>query len=110
MGIDGSIPGRSSQVLTLSVGNVLAVPLDVPLGQAEVQDENLVGSFVQPDAEVVRLDVSVNEVSVVDVLDTGDHLVDEHKNSLEGEFAEGLVEERFQRRTHQIHHEHVVIT
>lgn len=91
--IDGGIPGCSSQILTLSVGDVLAVSLDVALGQSEVKDEYFVGGFVQPNAEIVRLDVSMDEVPVVDILDSGNHLVDEHEDSLEGEFAESLVEQ-----------------
>jgi hypothetical protein len=53
----------------------------------------LLAVFVQPNAEIVRLDVSMDEVPVVDILYSGNHLVDEHEDSLEGEFAESLVEQ-----------------
>ena len=36
-------------------------------------------SFVESDAEVVGLDVSVDEVSVVHVLDPTYHLIDKHQ-------------------------------
>ncbi len=35
----------------------------------------------------------MDEMSVVNVLNSGDHLIDEHEYSLEGEFPECLVEE-----------------
>ena len=93
MGVDGSIASGTSEVLALAVGDVLAIALDVALCQPEVQDEDLVGGFVEPNTEVVRLDVAVDEVAVVDVLNPADHLVDQHEDSLETELAESLVEE-----------------
>ena len=109
MGVNGGITGSSSQIFALSVGDMLAITLDVTFSQPKVQNENLIGSFVQPNAEVIRLDVPVDEVSVVHVLDAGDHLVDEHEDGLEGELAEGLVEEGLQRGAHEIHDKHIVV-
>lgn len=85
MGVDGGIAGCSSEVLTLSVGNVLSISLDVSLGQAEVDQKNFVRGLVKSHTEVIRFDVSVKEVPVVDVLDSVDHLIDEHEDSLKGE-------------------------
>ena len=82
MGVDGRVPRSASQVLALPVGNVLPVTLDVSLGQAEVQNEDLVTGFVQPHTEVIGLNVSVDEVAVVNVLNPADHLVDEHQHCL----------------------------
>jgi len=59
---------------------MFAVSLDVSFGESKVENENFIRSFVETDTEVVRFDVSVNEVTVVDVFDSGDHLVDEHEN------------------------------
>ena len=61
------------QVLVLSVRNV-EVRLGVTelLSQAEVNHINLVASFPDTHQEVVRLDVTVNEVARVNVLDAGD--------------------------------------
>ena len=70
MGINGGITSSSSQIFTLSVRNMLSVSLNVSLGQSEVQNENLVGSFVQSDAEVIGFYVSMDEMSVVDVLNS----------------------------------------
>lgn len=60
-------------------------------------------------AEVIWLNVPVDEVSIVHVLDTGNHLINEHENCLQGELSERLVEQRLERRTHQIHDKHIVI-
>jgi hypothetical protein len=37
-------------------------------------------------------------------------LVDEHEDSLQGELAQGLVEERFEGRPHEIHDKDVEVT
>lgn len=92
MGIDGCITRSPGEVLSFSVGNVLSISLDVSLGESEVEEEDFVCSFVQPDAEIVRLDVAVDEVSVVDVFNPGDHLINEHQHCLKRELAEGGVE------------------
>jgi hypothetical protein len=93
MGVNGSITCSSSQIFTLPVRDVLSITLDVSLSQSEVENENFIGSFVEADAEVIGFDVSVDEMPVVDVLDSGDHLVDEHEDGLQGELSERLVEE-----------------
>lgn len=72
---------------------MLAVSLNIPLGQSEVKDEYFVGSFVQADAEIIRLDVSVDEMPVVHILNSGNHLIDQHEDCLERELAESLVEQ-----------------
>ena len=108
--IDRSVPGSACQVLALSVWNVLSVSLDVPLGKSEVENEDLVAGFVQTDAEVIGLDVAVDEVSVVDVLDSLDHLVDQHEDGLQRELSQCLVEQSFQRVTHQIHNQNIIVT
>lgn len=95
MSVDRSIPCSTCQVLSFSVRNVFSISLDVSLCQAEVQDKYLVTGFVQTNTKVIRLDISVNEVSVVNVFDSLDHLVDEHEHSFQGELSESLVEKRF---------------
>ena len=110
MSIDGGVSSGSGQVLSFSVRNVFSIPLDVPFGKAEVENEDLVAGFVEADAEVVRLDVPVNEVAVVDVLNSLNHLVDEDEDGLQREFPEGLVKEGFKGGAHEIHNEDVVVT
>ncbi len=83
MSIDGGVSGGSCQVFSFSVRNVFSISLDIPLGKAEVENENLVAGFVKANTEIVRLDVPVNEVSVMDVLNSLDHLIDEYEDSFE---------------------------
>lgn len=70
MSVNRSITSSSSQIFTLSVGDVLSISLDVSFGKAEVQNENFVGGFVQSDAEVIGFNVSMDEMSVVNVLNS----------------------------------------
>lgn len=83
MSIDRGVPGGSRQVFAFSVRNVLSVSLDVSFGEPEIENEDFVAGFVQSNAEIVGLNVSVDEVPVVDVLNSLDHLVDEHEDRLE---------------------------
>ncbi len=55
---------------------MFAVSLDVPLSQSEIKDKDLIGGLVQSYAKVVRLNIPMNKMSVVDILNSGDHLVD----------------------------------
>lgn len=68
--VDGSVTSSTSQVLVLSVGDV-KVGLWVPvlLGEAEVDDIDLVASLSDSHQKVVRLDVAVDEVAGMNVLD-----------------------------------------
>ena len=103
MSVNGGVSGSTSEVLSLSVRDVFAISLDVSLGKTEVDEEDLVTGLVEADAEVIRLNVSVDEVSVVNVLNTSDHLVDQHQNCLQGELSECVLEETLQGRAHEIH-------
>ena len=109
MGVDRGVPGGPCQVLALSVGYVLSIPLDVSFSQSEVDHEDLVAGFVETNAEVVWLDISVDEVSVVDILNSRNHLINDHEHGLEGELAEGVLEEILKGGAQQVHHEHVVV-
>lgn len=70
VGVDGGVARSARQVLVLSVRDV-KVRLRVPvlLGQAEIDDVDLVATLPNAHQEVVGLDVAVNEVARVDVLD-----------------------------------------
>ena len=69
------IPGRSSQVLTLLVWDMTAIPLYITLRQAEINDVDLVLLLVETHQKVVRLDVAMQKVLLMDVLDARDHLI-----------------------------------
>lgn len=63
MCVNGGIAGSAGQVFILPVGNVLMrTSITVLLGQAEVYNIDKVALLAEAHQEVVRFDVSVNEV------------------------------------------------
>ena len=67
--VDRRVARRPRQVLVLAVRDVLVAPrVPVLLGQAEIDDVDNVLPFPQPDQEVVRLHVAVDEAFGMDVL------------------------------------------
>ena len=107
---DDCIPGSAGEVLVLSVGDVLPCPVvPVLLGKAKVYQEQLVAVPPNPHQEVVRLDVAVDEVLVVDVLDPPNHLVGQHEDGLHGEPPGAEVEEVLEAWTKKVHDEHIVV-
>ena len=64
MSIYRGIPSRSSEVLPVSVRDVLAgLGISEPLGQAEIDNVHVVLLLADTNQEVVWLDISVQEVS-----------------------------------------------
>jgi len=110
MSVDTGIPSGTSEILSLSVGNVFSFFGDVTLSQTEIEKEDFVSHLVQSNTEVVGLDVSMEEVTAVNVLNSLDHLIGEHEHRLERKFSEGLIEERLKGWTHEIHNKYVVVT
>ena len=109
MGIDGGVTGGTGEVFVLSVGNVGAVFGEVLLGKSEIHDVEFVAAFATAHQEVVGLDVAVEEVSGMDVLYSGKHLVHEEQDSLQGELAVAEVEEVFQTGAQVFHGQYVVV-
>ena len=73
MCVDGGVACRASQVLVLSVRDVLVrAGITVFLGQAKVNDVHQVALLAEPHEEVVRLDIPMDEVLGVDVLNAAD--------------------------------------
>ena len=71
MSIDRGIPGGSSQILAISVRNMFTgLRVSEPLGQTEVDDVDVVLLLADTDEEIVRFDVSVEEVSRVHKLNS----------------------------------------
>mmetsp|Transcript_7517 Transcript_7517/g.21331 ORF Transcript_7517/g.21331 Transcript_7517/m.21331 type:complete len:224 (+) Transcript_7517:707-1378(+) len=69
MCVDAGVPRGACQRFVLPVGDVLlCLRVPVLLRQAEIDDVYLVGLLAQPDQEVVRLDVAVDEALSVEVL------------------------------------------
>ncbi len=68
MRVDRRVARRPRQVLVLAVGDVLVAPrVPVLLGEPEIDDVNNMLPFPQPDQEIVRLDVAVDEAFGMDV-------------------------------------------
>ena len=42
MGVDGGVPGGAGEIFALAILDVFSVSLDVPLGESEIEDEDLV--------------------------------------------------------------------
>lgn len=98
MSVDRSVTSRAREILVLPVGNVqMRLRVTVLLGETKVDNVDLVAPLPNTHEEVVGLDVAVNEVSGMNVLDTGDKLVGEEEDGLQAELAVAEVEEVLER-------------
>jgi len=89
---------------------VLSRPVvSVLLGQSEVDEEQLVTVTADSHEEVVWFNVPVDEVFIVDILDSADHLICKHEDSLHGKSSRAEVEEILETGSEQIHDEDVVV-
>ena len=71
--VDGGVASSASQILVLSVGNVkVGLWVSVLLGETKVDDIDLVATFADSHQEIIRLDITVDEVAGMDVLDSRD--------------------------------------
>lgn len=73
MSVDTHVPGGSAKALSFAIRYMLlCLGIAVLFGHAKVDDVHQVGMFCvrSSDEEVVRLDVSVDQVFFVDCLDT----------------------------------------
>jgi hypothetical protein len=111
VGVDGGITSSSGQVLVLPIRDVeMGLGVTVFLGQTEIDDIDLVAALADAHEEVIRLDVTVNEGLGVDVLDTGDELIGQQKNGLQGELSVTEVEEILQTGSEEIKNHGIVVT
>ncbi len=83
MSVDGGVPGCACEVLSLSVRDMFAISLDVPLGKSEIENEDFMAGLIQTDTEIVWLDISVDKVAVMDVLNSLNHLINEDENAFQ---------------------------
>ena len=100
-------PRQGLALLHLDMLSCGRVP--VRLAQAEIDDMYDVGFPPEPDQEIVRLEVSMQEAPGVQELDPRQHLVDEHEHSLEGELALAVVEEVFEAGAEEVEHHGIVV-
>lgn len=77
----------------------MCLGVSVFLGKTKIDDVDLVAALSDAHQEVVRLDITVDEVSGVDVLDTRDELIGKEKDGLQAELAVAKVEQVFKRRS-----------
>ena len=97
--VDARVAGRAGQVLVLAVRNVLVRSIvAVLLRQTEIDEVDLVARLSVSHEEVVRLDVAVDEILIVDELDAADHLVGQHQHRLHGEAARAKVKQVLETR------------
>ena len=75
MSSDRGVSSSTSQVLTIFVGDVLALRILKALSQTEVNDvDGILGVLRATDEEVIRLNVTVDDPLFMNFLDTVDHL------------------------------------
>ena len=108
MGRDRCISGRSSEILSVFVGDVLALTVLVALGEAEVDDVDVVsGRISASDQEVIRFDITMDNSLFVHFFNTSDELNSDHQNCLQIKVTFATLEQILQRRSQQVHHHHV---
>jgi hypothetical protein len=88
----------------------MGLGVTVLLGQAEIDNVDLVTTLSDAHEEVVRLEITVDEGLGVDVLDTGDELVGQEQDGLQREFAVAEVEQVLQAGTQEIENHGIVVT
>ena len=97
MSVNGSVSSSPSEVLVLPVRNVqVRLRVTILLRETEVDDIDLVSSLANSHQEVVGLDVSMDEVSRVNVLDPGDELIGEEQDGLQAELSVAEIEKVLQ--------------
>jgi hypothetical protein len=109
MGVNGGITGGSIDYSVLFPRDECFIKKEIPLGEPEVNQIDLMGVVVEPNAEVARFDVAVDEASIVNKLYAGNHLVRQHQHSLKRKSLLSLAEEEVKGGTHQVHHEHILL-
>lgn len=83
--------------------------LQVPLCQPEINEIHLVLVLLNPDHEVIRLHIPVQEVSRVHVLQALDHLICQHQHRLHGELALAEIEEVLEAGAEEVHDHDIVV-
>ena len=97
---DGGVSGRASQVLSVLVGDVLALAIFVALGEPEVDDVDVVaGRLGASNQEVVRLDITVDDPLFMHLLNSLNQLDADQEARLEVESSLAGREEVFKRRS-----------
>ena len=87
--INTHVTSSTTQTFSFSVGNMLLrFWVTVLLGHTKIHKVNHVLPVgTSSNQEIVRLNISVNQVTIVDRLHSGNHLLRHHGRRLDGEFA-----------------------
>lgn len=111
MCVDTSVPGRARERLVVLIGNVFSrLWVSVALGESIVDDVDDILLLAMANEKVVWLHVPVDEVVIVEELQSLDHLVRYHQRRLYCEFAFAVVEQVLQRGAEQVHDHCVVVS
>ena len=95
--VDRRVARRPRHVLVLAVGDVLVAPrISIFFSEPEIDDVDHMLSFPEPDQEVVRLHVAVDEALRVDVFQPRNELVRQHQHRLEVELPSTVIEQIFE--------------
>lgn len=107
--VDRSVTRGSGQVLSFSEGNVLSLGVLVALGETEINDVDVVlSALAAADKEVIRLDISVNDSFLVNLLNALNHLDSDVQNCPQVKLASALLEKIFQTLTEEVHDHNVI--
>jgi len=109
MGGNRSVSGGTGEGLAFSVLDMVTGGTHELLGESEIDDVDSVGVLLDSDSEIVGLDVSVDDSSGVNVLDSLEHLVGGHQHGLQGELSAALVEKVFEGGAEEIHDHDVLV-
>lgn len=66
---------------------MFSISLNVSFSQSKIKNEYFVRGLIESHTKVIRLDISVDEVTIVDVFNPRDHLIDKHKDGFERELT-----------------------
>lgn len=110
MRINGGIPGCASQILAVTIRNMLAsLGVSEALGKTEINNIDVVLLFADSNEEIVGFDISMQEMSRMYELNALKHLISEHKDGFERKFALAVVEKILKTRPKQVNDHDVVV-
>ena len=99
MGVHRGIASSAGEVLIVSVFDMVStLRVSISFGQSEIDNVDDVLFATDADQKVVRLDVSVDEVSRMHEFYSLEELFSQHQHSFQGKFPFAVVEQIFQRR------------
>lgn len=93
MGGNRGVSGSSSKILAVLVRNMLALTVLIALGQAKVNDEDVVSSGLRAsDQEVIRLDITMDDTLLVHFLDPLNELRADQQDRFKVELSAACLE------------------